>query len=159
MVESTRKLRELDDIDRQILNILSKNARSKLTKIAHDIRLSVDSTKKRLVRLERDVIRKYTIQIDDEYLGYKMGVHVYVKLKDVAKDVYKQFIDEMTMNPRVINLVAMLGSYDIYLVFVSKGPREMDEMKLDVRQRFGSIIGEWNEVVVSKIYKLEEYRF
>lgn len=159
VAESTRKFRELDNTDRQILNILSKNARSKLTTIARDIRLSVDSTKKRIERLEKYVIKKYTIQIDDGKLGYNLGVHVYVKLKDVAKDVYKQFIDDMIRDPQVITLVAMLGDYDIYIVFVAKSPREMEEMKLDIRQRFGSIIGEWKEVVVSKVYKLEEYRF
>ncbi len=157
--KKSEEIRPLDDIDRQILNILSRNARTKLTSIARDVRLSVDSTKKRLQKLEKNIIKRYTIQVDDTKLGLNLGVHVYIKLKDVAKDVYEQFISQMMKNPRVIDLMAMLGDYDLYIVFLAKDTWEMDEMKMEIRQEFGSIIGEWKEVVVSKLYKLEEYKF
>lgn len=153
------KLREIDDIDRQILNILSVNARTRLTTIAREIRLSVDSTKKRLEKLEKNIIKKYTIQVYDANIGLPLGVHVYVKFKDITKEKYDALIKELMTNPRVIDVIAMLGDYDIYIVFLAKDTYEMDEMKLELRQKFGSIIGEWKEVVVSKLYKLEEYRF
>ncbi|MBI2547378.1 MAG: AsnC family transcriptional regulator [Candidatus Aenigmarchaeota archaeon] len=153
------KLREIDDTDRQILNILSVNARTRLTTIAREIKLSVDSTKKRLEKLEKNVIKKYTIQVYDENIGLNLGVHVYVKLKDVTKEAYDALIKEFMTNPRAIDLIAMLGDYDLYIVFLAKDTYEMDEMKMEFRQKFSTIIGEWKEVVVSKLYKLEEYRF
>ena len=154
------KLRELDEIDRQILNILSKNARTKLTTLAKEIRLSIDSTKKRLQKLEESkVILRYTISADPNKLGTPLGVHVYVKLKDVVKEKYEGFVNELSRNHRVIVLMAMLGEYDLFIVFLAKDTREMDEMKMELRQKFSSIIGEWKEAVVSKVYTLEEFRF
>ena len=158
--EKTEEIRQLDEVDRQILNILAQNSRSKLTKIAKEIQLSVDSTKKRIDKLEKDgVIKKYTIQINDSRVGYNFGVHVYVKLTNVTKEKYEDFIHYMKKNSRVINLMSMLGDYDIYIVIVAKNTTEMDRMKMEMKQRFSDIIADWKEVLVTEIYKLEEYRF
>ena len=158
--EKNEEIRHLDEIDRRILNILAQNSRSKLTKIAKEIQLSVDSTKKRIEKLEKDgVIKKYTIQINDARIGYNFGVHIYAKLKNVTKERYEEFISYMQKNPRVINLMSMLGDYDIYIVIVAKNTAEMDKMKLELMQKFTDLIGDWKEVLVTKIYKLEEYRF
>ncbi|MBI2578247.1 MAG: Lrp/AsnC family transcriptional regulator [Candidatus Aenigmarchaeota archaeon] len=158
--EESEKIRHLDEKDRRILNILGENARSKLTKIAGDIGLSVDSTKKRIAKLERiGVIRRYTIEPDPGKIGIGFAVHVYIKLKDIDKEKYEALIDAMKKNPRVIDLMAMLGDYDLYIVFLAKDAREFETMKLEFREKFGGLIGDWKEVIVSKIYKLEEYRF
>ncbi|MBI2543005.1 MAG: Lrp/AsnC family transcriptional regulator [Candidatus Aenigmarchaeota archaeon] len=154
------KLREPDDIDRKIINIMVKNARIKLTGLAKEIGLSVDSTKKRLQRLENDkVVSRYTIQVDVDKMGLPLGVHIYVKLKDMTREKYNALIEDLMRNPRVIDLMGMIGDYDLYVVFLAKDTYEMDEMKMELRQKFGSIIGDWKEVVVSKVYKLEEYKF
>ena len=63
----------------------------------------------------------------------------------------------MKKNSRVINLMSMLGDYDIYIVIVAKNTAEMD--KMEMKQRFSDIIADWKEVLVTEIYKLEEYRF
>jgi len=155
-----QKLREIDDTDRQILTILSKNARTKLTTIARQIGMSVDSTKKRMQKLEQDrIIFKYTISVDPDKLGFPLGVHVYVKLKDIVKEKYDALIDELNKNKRVIVLMSMLGEYDLFIVFLAKNMLDMDDIKKEIRQKFSSIIGEWVEAVVSRIYQLEEYRF
>ncbi len=156
----TKKLRELDQIDRQILNILSKNARTKLTSMAKGIRLSVDSTKKRMQKLEQDkIILKYTINVDPDKLGRPLGVHVYVKFKDLVKEKYDEFIDELKGDYRVIVLVDIVGDYDLLVVFLTRDTEEMAEIKMELRQKYGSIIGDWKEVVVSKVHILEDFRF
>ncbi len=156
----TEKIRHLDEKDRKILNILSDNARTKLTKIAREVQLSVDSTKKRIEKLERDgVIAKYTIIPDIDKYGFKLAIHIYIRLKDVTKEKYDELIKDMTKNVRVIDLMAMLGDYDLYIVFIAKDPEDFDKIKLEIKQKFGSIIGDWKEMIVSKLYKLEEYKF
>ncbi|MBI4174485.1 MAG: Lrp/AsnC family transcriptional regulator [Candidatus Aenigmarchaeota archaeon] len=154
----TEEIRPLDEKDRRILNILSENSRTKLTVIARQVGLSVDSTKKRMQKLEKEnVIRKYTIQADDPEL--RLAIHIYVKLKEVNKERYEQFLEEMKKNPRCIDLMSVLGDYDLYIVLIGKNPQDLDRMKLEIKQRFSDILGDWKEVLVTKIYKLEEYRF
>ena len=157
MVKSI-KIRPLDEIDRKILNILTENARTKLTVIAKNIQLSVDSTKKRMERMEREgVITKYIVRAEDPEI--KMGVHIYIKIRNMSKELYDEFIDAMKKNPRCIDLMAVLGDYDLYVVLLGKDQRDLDRMKLEIRQKFNDLIGDWKEVLVTKIYKLEEYKF
>ncbi len=158
--EKSAEIRHLDAIDRQILNILCDNAREKLTKIARTVQLSADSTKKRIEKLEKDgVIDKYTIQPNPRIYGIPMGVHVYIKLKNINMEKYNELIKDMMKNTRVIDLMAMIGNYDLYIVFLAKDQDEFEKMKLEVREKFGSIIGSWDETIVSKLYKLEVFKF
>ncbi len=159
---SSKKPKEirLDDIDRQIMSILWKNSRTKLTSISKDVGLSVDSVKKRIKKLEDSkVIMRYSLNIDTDKLGLPLGIHVHIKLKDVVKERYQEFVNELARNHRVIVLIDMLGDYDIFTVFLAKDTEEMDEMKLELRQRFSDIIGEWTESITSRIRILEEFRF
>jgi len=154
------KLRKIDDTDHAILRILSKNARVKLTSLAREIRLSIDSTKKRMQKLEENkVILRYTINVDPEKLGRPLGIHVYVKFKDLVKEKYDEFIDELMKDYRVVVLMDIIGDYDLLIVFLTKGTEEMAEIKTELRQKFGSIIGDWKEVVISKVHVLEDFRF
>ena len=58
-----------------------------------------------------------------------------------------------------MHVVLVLGDYDIYVVLLGKNPQDLDRMKLEIKQKFDDLIGDWKEVLVTKIYKLEEYRF
>ncbi len=151
---------ELDEKDRRILNILSDNARSKLTYIAKHVNLSIDSTKKRIEKLERNgVIAKYTIQPNAEAIGYNLGVHVYIKLRGVTQERYDELIEHLKKDIRIIDLMSMAGDYDLYIVMLAKNTQEIDKMKMSIRQKFTDLIDDWKEVLVTNIYKLEEYRF
>ncbi len=160
IVKESDKLRELDETDRRILNILSENAREKLTAIAKRVHLSIDSTKKRVEKLERDgVIGKYTIQPVPSRIGLPLAVHVYIKLRNVTKERHGEFISEMTKNPRVIDVMSMLGDYDMYIVILAKNTAELDKMKIETKEKFADMIGDWKEVLVTEVHKLEEYSF
>ncbi|MFH0889815.1 MAG: Lrp/AsnC family transcriptional regulator [Candidatus Aenigmatarchaeota archaeon] len=153
-------LRVLDRKDRDILNILSKNARSKLVYIAKKIGLSVDATKKRIMKLERDgVITRYTIQVNPPVIGLPLGIHIYLKLKNFDQKRLDEFIRYLTGNPRVIDVMSMAGDYDLYIVLLASDTVDLDRRKNEIRQKFSDLIGDWKEVLVTKIYMLEDYRF
>lgn len=155
-----QNLRELDRIDRDILNILSQNARSKLTQISKKIGLSVDSVKKRIMKLERDgVITGYTIQVAPYRIGLPLGVHIYVKFRDFNQQRFDEMIKYLQASPRVIDLMSMAGDYDLYIVILAADTEDLDKKKNEIRQKFSDLIGDWKEVLVTKLYKLEEYRF
>lgn len=63
----------LDDMDRQIIGILTRNARISLKELAAEVSLSSPSASERLKRLEeRGVIRGFTIDVDPQALGYTL---------------------------------------------------------------------------------------
>jgi|SRR3989338_6989840 len=160
MSRITENIRELDLIDRQILNILSENAREKLTTIARKVQLSMDSTKKRIQKMENSgLITRYTIQVNPERYGLPLAVHIYVKLKNITKERLDAFFGDMKKNSRVIDLMSVLGDYDVYIVILAKNTEDMDAIKTEIKQKFTDIIDDWKEVLVTRLYKLEEYRF
>ena len=150
---------ELDEKDKQIFNILSENAREKLTTIAKRIGLSIDATKKRIKKLEKlGVITKYTIQADPAKYGYPLGTHIYLKLKGIKKEKFNEFVNFLVKKNNVIDVFSMIGDYDIYIVALGKDARYLDEFKSEIKELFGDIITDWKEVIVGRIFKLEEYK-
>ncbi len=153
-------VRALDRIDRDILNMLSKNARAKLTQIAKRIGLSVDATKKRILKLERDgVIAQYTIQVNPRIIGLPLAIHIYLQLRNFSQKRFDEFMDYLRGNPRVIDVMSVAGDYDLYIVFLAADPDDLDKRKNEIKQRFSDMIGDWKEVIVTKVYMLEEYKF
>lgn len=88
-----------------------------------------------------------------------LGVHIYLKLKNLTKERHEQFIADMKKNSRCIDLMSVLGDYDMYIVLLAKDAPDLDRMKLEIKQKFADIIADWKEVLVTELYKLEEYRF
>lgn len=62
----------MDEIDIKILDILMENARTPFVEIAKKLKVSEATIRKRVKSLEkRGVIKKYTIIIDPEKVGYR----------------------------------------------------------------------------------------
>lgn len=158
--EKEQKMLHIDEIDRKILNILQRNSREKLTSIAKRVGLSVNPTKKRIANLEKaGVIERYTTNISLDKVGLPLGLHAYIKLTNVTKERFEEMVAYLKGHIRVIDLFSMHGEYDVCLVIIAKDNAELDAIKMEIREKFKDIIGEWKEVMVSRVYKLEEYRF
>jgi DNA-binding Lrp family transcriptional regulator len=68
---TSRKNPKLDDLDRQILAILSDDARASLVEIGERVSLSAPAVKRRIDRLEEQgTIRGYTALVDRGALGW-----------------------------------------------------------------------------------------
>ena len=44
------------------------------------------------------------------------------------------------------------------IVALGKDARYLDEFKSEIKELFGDIITDWKEVIVGRIFKLEEYK-
>ena len=63
----------IDDIDRKIIDILMKDARTPYLEIARILKISEATVRKRVRSLEsRGIIKGYTIKVDEKKLGYKV---------------------------------------------------------------------------------------
>ncbi|MHA1576610.1 MAG: Lrp/AsnC family transcriptional regulator [Candidatus Thorarchaeota archaeon] len=82
---------KVDDNDRRIISILSRNARSSLRDIAGVVNLSPSSVRNRMERLvELGVIKKYTLDVDYRKLGYEIQVIVLITSKPGSSEtLYK----------------------------------------------------------------------
>ena len=73
----------IDEIDRQILNILQQNARTSNAEIARQVEMAPSAVLERIRRLEaRGVIQGYEARINPEALGLNMLAFVFVRSTD-----------------------------------------------------------------------------
>ena len=77
--------RELDIIDHQILELLSRNARRTMADIAERVSLSASAVTRRIDRLERDgVISGYTVVVDHAKAGRPLQAFTEVRFSGTA---------------------------------------------------------------------------
>ena len=76
----------MDQIDREIMNMLQKNARIPLKAIAQEVHLSIPAVSARVERLEREnVICGYTMIADPVKMGYHITAFINMELKTGTK--------------------------------------------------------------------------
>lgn len=114
----------LDDLDRQILRLLAKNARLSFREIAVKLEVSTSTVSARVKRLEEEkLVRGYIPDIDPHAMGYELtaiiGIRIaHAKLLDVQRAVAK---DE-----RVFAVYDTTGEWDSFVLARFKGTRDLD---------------------------------
>jgi len=76
LIESDSKEKvTIDEKDKKILNMLQKNARIEVTKIAPEVNLTAEAVSYRIKRLQKDnIIHSFTVSINKEKFGLNISV-------------------------------------------------------------------------------------
>lgn len=148
---------KLDRKDCMILNLLQQDCRMSLTKIAKEIELSVDSTKKRIDHMVRDWIFYPKIQIRPRNFGFSNITDVKIKLHNYSKEDLKKFIEYLQAHPRVAEIFSVSGEWDFALVMISKDAHEQGILTETIRNKFSKIINAWSESLTTCVHKFESY--
>jgi len=105
----------IDEIDRQILNILQQNARTANAEIARQVGMAPSAVLERIRKLEtRGVIRGYEARIDPEALGLNLLAFVFVRAEDTIEERTGEALAQI---PEVQEVHHIAGE-DCYLVKV-----------------------------------------
>lgn len=108
----------MDEIDEVLLNLLRENSRLSLTEIANKLGISVPAAKYRLQKLERKgIIKKYSIEIDYEKLGYGIIALVGVSIEPLKR---REVIKTLLEKEGVLKIYEVTGEYDIILKIVTE---------------------------------------
>jgi DNA-binding Lrp family transcriptional regulator len=148
------------EIDYKIVNLLMKDSRMTLKDISKEVGLSIDAVKDHIEKMKKaGAIDKFTIHINPEVFGLPLSSQVYIKFKNISEKMLKEFVEYLKADQQIITLISILGSFDLFVVIMAKSPAELEKKKNKIREEFKEIIDNWDEIIASKIYKLEEYRF
>ena len=114
----------IDDLDKQILRLLAKNARLSFREIAVKLDISTSTVSARVKRMEdQNLLRGYVVDVDPRALGYELtaliGVRIaHGKLLDVQRSVAR--------DDRVFAVYDTTGEWDSILIARFKGTRDLD---------------------------------
>ncbi len=116
----------MDDLDKEILKILSKNGSISHRKIAEKLEKSPVTISKHIKELEeKGIIEGYTIKINYEKLGYDIIALIELtiskgKMLEVERDIAK--------NPNIFGVYDITGTYDAVIIARFKTRFELSEL-------------------------------
>jgi len=109
-------MRELDRMDRKILELLQKNGRMPMTELAEKVGLSATPCTERVRRLERDgIITGYHAHVSPAALDKSLLVFVEIRLAEMSAEAFDKVRHEMMFVPEVLECHLVSGEFD-YLI-------------------------------------------
>ena len=124
----------MDNIDRRILTILQKNARTPLKVIAEQVFLSSPAVSARIERLEQaGYIMGYQAQVSAMEMGYLVKAFINLDLEPVQKPEFYPYIEAC---PNVMECCCVTGDYSMLIKVAFRTTQELDHF-INELHRFG----------------------
>lgn len=121
---------EIDDLDRQIIKELQKDARRPFQDIARDLIVSGGTVHVRFNKLkDAGVIRSSKLIVNPEKLGYDICAFVGINLHN-ARD-YKPVIRELQKMPEILEAHFTTGKFNIFLKILAKSTRGLHDFLIE----------------------------
>lgn len=109
-------IRELDQIDRRLIDELRVDGRESLANLGVSVGLSSDSVKDRLVRLAEDGVVRVTCSVNPKLLGFQSIALLGIKVNGEAEKIAK----ELVQHPEFDFVCCVAGEYDILVEAVCR---------------------------------------
>ena len=128
-------------VDKKILYMMEYNPRTTFKELAKTCRLSKDTIKYRINRLEKEkIITQYTCYIDYKKLG-NQSYKLYFKLNGTSeqKEALKEYLRKQK------NIFAMFdssGTWNFAIALFAKTHEEFNKIENSLLEKFGEIIAE-----------------
>jgi len=111
-----QQMRDLDQVDHQILHSLHHNARQSNVELAEKIGLSPSACLRRVQELERNkVLTGYHASVDPQAVGKGFLAYITVGLSNHRKQVQERFEKTMSAAHQVIECHNITGAYEYLL--------------------------------------------
>ena len=124
----------MDNIDKQIIDMLQQNARIPLEAIAEKVFLSSPAVSTRIEHLEKQgIIKGYTAIIDREQLGYHITAFINLEMEPIQKQDFYPWISEVS---NVLECNCVTGDYSMLLKVAFPSTVDLDVF-IGKLQQFG----------------------
>ena len=132
------KIAELDDVDKQILAILMKNAKTPYTDIAKQIHVSGGTVHVRMNKLEQlGIVTGATLSIDYAKLGYDISAFLGIYLD--KSSLYDEVSNQLANIPEVVAAHYTTGIYSIFAKIICRDTAHLKEVLHDKIQKINGI--------------------
>lgn len=120
-------MEKIDDLDRQILNIITKNARIPFKDIAEDCEVSRAAIHQRVQRLiDTGVIVGSGYHVNPKTLGYQTCTYIGIKLEKGS--MYATVVPELEKIPEVVECHFTTGPYTMMIKLFAKDNEDLMEL-------------------------------
>lgn len=129
---------QLDELDRNILAILMKNASIPYTEIAKQLHVSGGTVHVRMNKLqEKGIVIGSNLRIDHSKLGYDVSAFLGIYLN--KSSLYEEVVKELTAIPEIVNAHYTTGNYSIFAKIVCQDTKHLRQVLHDKIQQIRGI--------------------
>ncbi len=140
----------LEDLDRQIVGLLSADGRMSYTDLGRETGLSVSAVHQRVRRLEqRGVIRSYAARISPEQVG--LALTAFVSLKPIDPAAADDAPQKLAHLEAIEECHSVAGEENFILKVRVGGPAELESLLREIRATAG--VNTRTTVVLSTAYE------
>lgn len=125
----------MDKIDRQIINMLQKNARASLKEMSQACYISSPAIAARINKLEKNgIITGYHTDVNLEKINYHVKAFIQLQLEPSQKKEFYPYIQGI---PNVIECNCVTGDYSEVMEVVFPSTADLDDFINTIQSRFG----------------------
>jgi DNA-binding Lrp family transcriptional regulator len=117
----------LDDLDRQIIDVLRADARLSARAIARRLGVAAGTVGQRIGRLETaGVIRGYTVVVEPALVGRPLGFVVGLQIAQGRP--LDGILDELMATPQIDEVLVVTGRWDLMVIGRVADPAQLNEL-------------------------------
>ena len=139
---------EIDEYDKQILELLQDDAKMTIKEISNKTGKSQTAVRERIKKLEENLIKKYTAIVDCRYLGYREMVMASLRVNS------SQPLEEIKSQVDGLNEIKyayiVTGEYPIFLMFKCLGHDQAMQV-IDKLRKLPGVEEVKTEIVLDRI--------
>lgn len=145
-----REHRELEQLDRDLLTILSHQARTPLVELALKTNSTVDIVRNRIRKMQQQgIILQYRVAVDHRKLGYE-AFKAFIYFENLSEQTEKKLLEYAHQHPEILLLIRQLSAWDIELEVVAKSYEEFITLMNDIRLQFAGSIRNYEFCVLQE---------
>ena len=120
-------MEKIDELDRKILNIITKNARIPFKDVAAECGVSRAAIHQRVQRLiDAGVITGSGYTVNPKTLGFQISTYIGIKLEKGS--LYKEVVPELEKIPEIVECHFTLGPYTLLVRLFAKNDEHLMEL-------------------------------
>ncbi|MAG20490.1 hypothetical protein CL618_03600 [archaeon] len=157
LVGASKEIIKCNELDFQLLKLISDKARLTLLEIAKRLNTSPQVIKNHIKKLEKTgIIQGYRALIDVSFLGYRY-YKVYINLLNTNRIKELEFFCEQ--HPNILNINRTIGGVDFEIELQARSFDEFESIMNEVREKFNGMIGEYEFVIAREERKMTYFPF
>ena len=120
----------LDDTDRSIIEVLERDARTSLRRIAEEVDVSLGTVSNRVKKLEETgVIKDYRVILDSEKVGWNLNVVIGLRIE---KGRLIEIQEKIARDNRVYAVYDVTGEFDSMVIARARDRSDLDDLSKNV---------------------------
>ncbi|MFH1063851.1 MAG: Lrp/AsnC family transcriptional regulator [Candidatus Woesearchaeota archaeon] len=154
-IGKSEKVREIDALDKKILNIIITNARMKYIDIASKLKVTPKLVKERIKKMiDSKVILGFVTFLDINKLD-KAYFKVHFKLKNYSLQKFRSLLQYSLQHPDIVYVVEAVGGDDLEIEVQVDNNQELYKIIRDMQLKFSDVIQDYYFMEYTTEYKFD----